>query len=217
MNVKFCTGCGSRLESGVHFCGQCGIKISSNFNNDASDKNSSLLKNDEGSEKRQTFNLSAWASMDANSEIEGSDKYKQEYSNVKKGFLLIPILKTSLFFFAFIGVIFLFHSPQKEGEYINTTSDPKSRKSQKSQDAVSNAYLICHAADATGLLSKPCEVSGFNLAIRLTMDANGSNAREICRQMVSEARSLGMTFKGNWKIEIYSPYSRNNTLAQCNL
>ena len=82
-------------------------------------------------------------------------------------------------------------------------------------DTVDNAYKFCSALDATGLLSKPCNVSGRNQSIDVTMDASSSEARKMCSGIVAQASQVGARFDRGWKVRIYSPYSNGNTIAQC--
>jgi hypothetical protein len=83
-------------------------------------------------------------------------------------------------------------------------------------DTVGNAYRFCSALDATGLLNKPCDVSGSNQSIDVTMDTTSSEAMEMCSFIVTQASQVGAHFDRGWKVRIYSPYSSGNTIAQCN-
>ncbi|PWE56378.1 hypothetical protein DEM27_08230 [Metarhizobium album] len=85
------------------------------------------------------------------------------------------------------------------------------------ESSIDAAYLICAAVDASGIASKPCDVSGWNSAIQITMDVRGAEAKIICNQLSAAARKNGRVFQGGWKIEIYSPFSDGNTVAYCNL
>ena len=82
-------------------------------------------------------------------------------------------------------------------------------------DTVDNAFKFCSALDATGMLSKPCDVSGWNQSIDVTMDTSSSEARKICSGIVAQASQVGAHFDRGWKVRIYSPYSNGNTIAQC--
>jgi len=82
-------------------------------------------------------------------------------------------------------------------------------------DTVDNAFKFCSALDATGILSKPCEVSGWNKSIDVTMDTSSTEARKICSGIVAQASQVGARFDRGWKVRIYSPYSNGNTIAQC--
>lgn len=84
-----------------------------------------------------------------------------------------------------------------------------------SADTVDNAYGFCSALDGTGLLSKPCEVSGWSQAIDVSIDTSSSEARKICAGIVAQASQVGAHFDKGWKVRIYSPYSNGNTIAQC--
>jgi len=82
-------------------------------------------------------------------------------------------------------------------------------------DTVDNAFRFCSALDGTGLLSKPCEVSGGSQAIDVTIDTSSSEARKICSSIVAQASQVGAHFDRGLKVRIYSPYSNGNTIAQC--
>ena len=82
-------------------------------------------------------------------------------------------------------------------------------------DTVDNAFKFCSALDATGLLSKPCDVSGWNQSIDVTMDTSSTEARKMCAGIVAQASQVGARFDRGWKVRIYSPYSNGNTIAQC--
>ena len=80
---------------------------------------------------------------------------------------------------------------------------------------VDNAFQFCAALDATGLLSEPCSVSGWNSSVDITIDMNAGEARELCAGMAGLAQSRGITFDAGWSVRIYSPYSGDNTIAFC--
>lgn len=86
-----------------------------------------------------------------------------------------------------------------------------------SESSVNNAYGLCRVFDNTGMLSEPCDVSGWNSSVDVKMDTNGAEARSICRGVVDMMRDSDVSFDPGWKVRIYSPYSGENTLAQCNL
>jgi hypothetical protein len=83
--------------------------------------------------------------------------------------------------------------------------------------SVNNAYGLCRVFDSTGLLSEPCNVSGWHSSVDVKMDTNGAEARKICAAVAKLARNQGVVFDDGWKIRIYSPFSGDSTLAQCNL
>ena len=86
-----------------------------------------------------------------------------------------------------------------------------------SADSVGNAYGLCGVFDGTGLLSEPCSVSGWHSAVDVTMDTSAGEARKICAGVAQMMRKEGVRFDPGWKIRIYSPYSGDNSIAQCNL
>jgi len=66
------------------------------------------------------------------------------------------------------------------------------------------------------MLSHPCEVSGWNQAVDVSIDTTSSEARKICSE-VSEMISKQMKFDRGWKIRIYSPFSNGKTITTCRL
>lgn len=86
-----------------------------------------------------------------------------------------------------------------------------------SETSVNNAYGLCRVFDNTGLLSEPCSVSGWHSSVDVKMDTNGAEARKICAGVANMMREQGIRFDSGWKIRIFSPFSGDSTLAQCNL
>lgn len=84
-------------------------------------------------------------------------------------------------------------------------------------DPVTNAFMLCEAADNTGLLTKPCEVSGWGSAIILTIDMSSSEARQLCQMFQGFSRDRGLGFRNEWKLEVKSPYSGGEPIAYCML
>jgi hypothetical protein len=86
-----------------------------------------------------------------------------------------------------------------------------------SETSVSNAFGLCRVFDGTDLLSEPCSVSGWNSSVDVKMDTSGGEARKICSDVADMMRAQGIRFDAGWKIRIYSPFSGDSTIAQCNL
>lgn len=84
-------------------------------------------------------------------------------------------------------------------------------------DAVQNAFAVCQTIDATGLASKPCEVSGWNSAVIATLDMNSGEARDLCSKLSNHLKGKNMLFGPGWTLQIRSPYSGDNSIAFCNL
>lgn len=85
-------------------------------------------------------------------------------------------------------------------------------------DDVDKAYSVCAVFNNTGMLSEPCEVSGWDGAVDVTLDTSGAEARKVCRGVAQMLSQQGVFFnERQWKIRIYSPFSDGNTLAVCNL
>ena len=83
--------------------------------------------------------------------------------------------------------------------------------------SVDNAFRVCALADATGLTSSKCEVSGFNSSIDIRLDMKADEARKLCSMLVGHIHSHNMDFKPDWTINIYSPYSGTNSIAFCKI
>ncbi|MVA27624.1 hypothetical protein V6582_17510 [Agrobacterium vitis] len=83
--------------------------------------------------------------------------------------------------------------------------------------SVNSAYAMCRAMDNTGLMSSPCQVSGYGQTVTITVDMNASEARNFCAGAGSQMRSVGARFENGWTLHIKSPYSGDNTIAYCGL
>ena len=79
------------------------------------------------------------------------------------------------------------------------------------------AHKLCDMLSAVSDFSQPCDVSGWDHSVSIWMDATGSQAANYCRQVVWLAGEVGMTFRSNWQLKIFSPYSGENTIAYCQL
>ena len=90
-------------------------------------------------------------------------------------------------------------------------------ETQKAPDVIDYAYRVCEAADATGLLSAPCSVSGLNQAVEMSIDTSGPEAIKICQGMADVVVGQGVKFEPGWQIRIYSPFSNGKTIAVCPL
>lgn len=81
--------------------------------------------------------------------------------------------------------------------------------------AIHQASLICESVDSVGLSSRPCEYSGWDSSITLTLDTNSSEARSICQGVVDESNGLNFTWNGRWQLKINSV--SGHQLAYCTL
>lgn len=98
------------------------------------------------------------------------------------------------------------------------SDQPSVNNALSGNDEVENAFLICSAAESTGLLSEQCDISGWSQTITMVMDVPSMEARQLCQGIVSQARSAGMAFRrGDWSIKIVSPYSNGTAIAKCSL
>ena len=93
------------------------------------------------------------------------------------------------------------------------SSDKVIRKVE-SRDVIDDAYRFCAAIESTGMASG-CEISGAKGTIDVTMDTNSSEARKMCKGMVSQMASMTKNFRnGRWKLQIFSPYG-SRPIARC--
>ncbi len=98
--------------------------------------------------------------------------------------------------------------PPEENIAIDTTTKT---------DSIDSAYRLCEMLDSTGRLSKPCEISGWEGSVDITVDLSSGEARLICQTAVKRMKELENLFDTRWVLKIYSPYSNGNTIATCKL
>lgn len=82
-------------------------------------------------------------------------------------------------------------------------------------ESVDSAFKLCMAIDRTGLSSQKCKVDGWNSSISVYFDMRSSEARKTCPAIVNIAKTNKWNIESKWILKIYSPYSNNNTIAQC--
>lgn len=82
-------------------------------------------------------------------------------------------------------------------------------------DAVTDAFALCSVFDGAGLVTEPCEVSGWGSSVDVRIDTSASEARIMCAQVVDIVHGKGLRFGGTWTLKIRSPYSGDNTIAFC--
>ena len=83
--------------------------------------------------------------------------------------------------------------------------------------SVDNAFGVCKALDATGILTQECDVSGWNSAVSIKVDMQAGEARQFCNGVVNLVKKKGLEFGPQWQLKIYSPYSGDSTIAFCKL
>ncbi len=99
-------------------------------------------------------------------------------------------------------------------KYQNKSS---SRQIDTVSDTVKNAYKLCSVLDDSGVLSKPCDISGFGQSVEITAEMTGAEARMICKMYADKLKQEDMLFDYGWTLKVYSPYSGDNTIAVCKL
>ena len=77
------------------------------------------------------------------------------------------------------------------------------------------ALGACRLLDRTGLPSEPCEVSGWNQSISVSLDMESAEARKSCAPIVAMLESKGYRLSSDWSLHITSPYSGSKTIARC--
>jgi len=82
-------------------------------------------------------------------------------------------------------------------------------------DSVDNAYRLCAAFDGTGQLSQKCSVSGWSSAVDISLDTTAAQARKMCTMVADFTQKNGLVFDAGWQLRIYSPFSRDRTIAVC--
>lgn len=97
-------------------------------------------------------------------------------------------------------------------------SDSGSNKTGVSRkpDVIDDAYRLCAAMEATKLTTQ-CSVSGWNRTVDVTIDTRGSEARKICEGTAQLMVKMKSNFTGDWKLQIFSPYSGQRPIATCRL
>ena len=79
-----------------------------------------------------------------------------------------------------------------------------------------DAYRVCQALEATGLTTQ-CFVRRFGRTVDVTIDTSGSEARQICAGTVELIATRTRNFNGEWKLQVFSPYSGDRPIAACTL
>lgn len=82
---------------------------------------------------------------------------------------------------------------------------------------VLHASALCKAVDKSGIATTPCEISGWNSTITVTMVADDSTAHEFCDTATSFVRKGGYHFNAGWELHVVSPYSNGTPIARCDL
>ena len=83
-------------------------------------------------------------------------------------------------------------------------------------DAVDDAYWLCAALERTGLTTE-CEVKGWGSTVDARIDTSSYEARKICISVADMMAQKTRSFDGEWKLQIFSPYSGETPIAICNL
>ncbi|WP_442580711.1 hypothetical protein ACSBOB_01540 [Mesorhizobium sp. ASY16-5R] len=87
-------------------------------------------------------------------------------------------------------------------------------------NSVINALRLCSLIDQIRVSTSPCEVSGANSPVIVTIDTTdttSSKAQQACVELSETLQSQGTDFSSGWTLQIKSPNSGGKLLAVCNL
>lgn len=86
-----------------------------------------------------------------------------------------------------------------------------------SEQSVNNAFTVCRMLDSTGSLTEPCDVSGWNSSVVISVDASAAEARKLCPSIKKMLQNNDMKFGPGWTMKVTSPYSGDKAIATCPL
>ena len=82
--------------------------------------------------------------------------------------------------------------------------------------SAASASIFCTNFDQNfAMASEPCQYSGWNQTVSVTMNLAPETAQAICIALVATTTSLH--FERGWRLLIFSPYSGQRSIAFCNL
>jgi hypothetical protein len=114
------------------------------------------------------------------------------------------------------GVAVLFVVAANSPHPVFTSAPDKPSAPTPMEVSVASAYKLCAMFDATGLGSRPCQVDGFD--VNVTVDMVSNQARIFCAQIDKVEDKANLVFNSpRWRMNIYSPYSGDSTIAFCPL
>lgn len=87
----------------------------------------------------------------------------------------------------------------------------------ESEQSVNNAFTVCRMLDSTGSLTEPCDVSGWNSSVVISVDASAAEARKLCPSIKKMLQNNDMKFGPGWTMKVTSPYSGDKAIATCPL
>lgn len=88
----------------------------------------------------------------------------------------------------------------------------ESRADESDYISAASAHVLCAALDSTGVLSKKCEVIGWDRSVNISAAISAVTARQVCNQWSDS----GLYFDPEWTLKITSPYA-NSSIAECSL
>ena len=90
-------------------------------------------------------------------------------------------------------------------------------QADESEQSVNNAFTMCRMLDSTGSLTEPCDVSGWNSSVIISVDASAAEARKLCPSIKKMLQNNDMEFGPGWTMKVTSPYSGDKAIATCPL
>ena len=84
--------------------------------------------------------------------------------------------------------------------------------------AADDAHALCVLIDKSMPLSEPCKVSVKTRSVDIVIETNRGQASQFCLAITTFAKTHGAKDfnEHGWKVRIFSPYSGNRTIFQCN-
>ncbi len=66
-------------------------------------------------------------------------------------------------------------------------------------------------------MATDCDVSVTQRSVDVRIDTTGSEARKMCAGTVRMLAEHTRSFRGEWRLRIFSPYSGDHPIATCRL
>lgn len=85
------------------------------------------------------------------------------------------------------------------------------------QSSYDHGLALCRGLDATGMTSKPCEVSSLRSSVNVSIDTTSTEAKKICDTIAAAQVNYGRKWDRGWTLRVYSPFSGDNSIAFCGL
>ena len=123
---------------------------------------------------------------------------------------------SSIVIICFVGILILGSLVGEKNT--NKRSSHTTSSQKRPTSSVDSAFKLCQAIDISGVAAEPCQVSGFNSSITISLDMTSIEARKSCIQIPNYLKGrYKLNFDSGWRFIIKSPYSNGNPIATCKL